>query len=51
MAAIAQVVRDTEPHRLSHPLVSEHTGIPLGYLRWRFPSVADLIALDSALSS
>jgi hypothetical protein len=45
MAAIAQVVRDTEPHRLSHPLVSEHTGIPLGYLRWRFPSVADLIAL------
>ena len=51
MAAIAQVVRDTEPHRLSHPLVSEHTGIPLGYLRWRFPSVADLIALGSALSS
>lgn len=45
MAAIAQVVRDTEPHRLSHPLVSERTGIPLGYLRWRFPSVADLIAL------
>jgi hypothetical protein len=45
MAAIAQVVRDTEPHRLSHPLVSERTGIPLGYLRWRFPSVADLSAL------
>ena len=45
MAAIAQVVRDTEPHRLSHPLVSERTGIPIGYLRWRFPSVADLIAL------
>ena len=45
MAAIAQVVRDTEPHRVSHPLVSERTGIPLGYLRWRFPSVADLIAL------
>jgi len=45
MAAIAQVVRDTEPHRLSHPLVSERTGIPVGYLRWRFPSVADLIAL------
>jgi hypothetical protein len=45
LAAIAQVVRDTEPHRLSHPLVSERTGIPLGYLRWRFPSVADLIAL------
>jgi hypothetical protein len=39
------VVRDTEPHRLSHPLVSERTGIPLGYLRWRFPSLADLIAL------
>jgi hypothetical protein len=45
MAAITQVVRDTEPHRLSHPLVSERTGIPLGYLRWRFPSVADLSAL------
>ena len=45
IAAIAQVVRDTEPHRLSHPLVSERTGIPLGYLRWRFPSVADLSAL------
>jgi Riboflavin kinase len=45
LAAIAQVVRDTEPHRVSHPLVSERTGIPLGYLRWRFPSVADLIAL------
>jgi riboflavin kinase / FMN adenylyltransferase len=45
MAAIAQVVRDTEPHRLSHPLVSERTGIPLGYLRWRFPSVTDFTAL------
>ena len=45
MAAIAQVVRGTEPHRLSHALVSERTGIPVGYLRWRFPSVADLIAL------
>jgi hypothetical protein len=45
MAAIAQVVRDTDPHRLSHPLVSERTGIPLGYLRWRFPSMDDLTAL------
>jgi len=45
IAAIAGVVRDTLPDQVSHALVAERTGIPIGYLTWRFPSVEDLLVL------
>lgn len=45
IAVIADVVNATSAHELTHALVAERTGIPLGYLTWRFPSVGDLRAL------
>jgi DNA-binding transcriptional regulator YbjK len=28
---------------LTHEWLAERTGVPLGYLRWRFPAVDDLL--------
>jgi hypothetical protein len=30
------------PLELSHDWLAERSGLPLGYLRWRYPTVADL---------
>lgn len=42
---IAQAVLDAQPHQLTHQWVAVCTGIPVGYLTWRFPTVDDLTAL------
>lgn len=42
---IAQAVLDAQPHQLTHQWVALCTGIPVGYLTWRFPTVDDLTAL------
>lgn len=43
--AIAQAVLAVGPGELTHESVAQRAGIPLGYLTWRFASVADLRAL------
>ncbi|MEO9324253.1 hypothetical protein ABFT23_12240 [Nocardioides sp. C4-1] len=39
--AVADAVRDLGPD-VDHVRVADVTGVPLGYLRWAYPSVADL---------
>lgn len=41
---IARAVLDAKPHQLNHEWVAGRTGVPLGYLTWRFPTVEDLAA-------
>jgi len=43
--AIARAVLAVGPGELTHEWVAHRTGIPLGYLTWRFANVADLRAL------
>lgn len=42
---IARTLQDAEPHEVTHEWISQRTGIPLGYLTWRFPDVSDLRSL------
>lgn len=42
---LAETLRDVPPERVTYAWVAERTGVPLGYLTWRFPTVADLRAL------
>ena len=39
---IARAVQEVEPSDLSYEWLARRTGIPLGYISWRFPSLADL---------
>jgi DNA-binding transcriptional regulator YbjK len=43
-ALIAETVRRAEPSALTHAWVAEQTGVPVGYLTWRYPEVANLRA-------
>ncbi|WP_432515315.1 riboflavin kinase [Kineococcus sp. SYSU DK001] len=43
-AAIAEAAAGVPPEALTHDGVAAATGIPAGYLRWRFPEVEDLAA-------
>jgi hypothetical protein len=43
-ALIAETVRSADPRTLTHVWVAEETGIPVGYLTWRYPTVANLRA-------
>ena len=51
-AALAQCVREmnsgNESQGLSHSLVAERVGVPVQYLRWKYPSVEHLLAMADA---
>lgn len=42
---IARAVLEAKPGQLSHEWVAGRTGVPLAYLTWRFPTVAELAGL------
>jgi len=44
---LADAARQAGPTDLSHEWLAERTGVPLGYLVWRYPTTADLRALAS----
>lgn len=44
-ALIAETVRRADPSALTHGWVAEQSGVPVGYLTWRYPTVADLCAV------
>jgi hypothetical protein len=39
--------RQADPTELNHEWLADRTGVPLGYLVWRYPTAADLRALRS----
>jgi len=43
-ALIAETVRRADHGALTHGWVAKQTGVPIGYLNWRYPTVADLCA-------
>ncbi|MCL8024841.1 riboflavin kinase [Nocardioides bruguierae] len=45
IVAIAQALGDLGPERADHESIARATGIPLPYLRWAYPSLADLHAV------
>jgi hypothetical protein len=47
-ARLTAVVASLPPDELTHESVAELAGVPLGYLRWRYPSAGDLAAVTSA---
>lgn len=47
-ARLAAVVASLPPDELTHESVAELAGVPLGYLRWRYPGVGDLAAVTPA---
>lgn len=42
-ALIQGALADAGGSPLTHEWLAERTGVPLGYLRWRFPAVDDLL--------
>jgi hypothetical protein len=47
-ARLAAIVASLSPDELTHETVAELSGIPVGYLRWRYPGGDDLAAITSA---
>jgi DNA-binding transcriptional regulator YbjK len=51
-AALAKCIKeingDTEAHGLTHSFVAERVGIPVQYVRWKYPSIEHLLALADA---
>ena len=41
---IADALHEADPAALSHEWLADRTGLPLGYLTWRFPTISDLRA-------
>ncbi len=46
-ARLSAVVASLPPDELTHESVAELAGVPLGYLRWRYPSAGDLAAVTA----
>ena len=46
-AALAQCVREMadSEQRLTHTLVAERVGVPVQYVRWKYPSVEQLLEM------
>ncbi|WP_328773808.1 hypothetical protein [Streptomyces sp. NBC_00286] len=44
---LAAAARQAGPTELNHEWLADRTGVPLGYLVWRYPTTADLCALRS----
>lgn len=51
-AALAKCVKemssDIEAQVLTHSLVAERVGIPVQYVRWKYPSIQHLLAMADA---
>jgi hypothetical protein len=51
-AALTQCVRELSssgvPQELTHTLVAERVGVPVQYMRWKYPSVEHLLAMAEA---
>jgi hypothetical protein len=51
-AALTQCVRELSssgvPQELTHTLVAERVGVPVQYVRWKYPSVEHLLAMAEA---
>lgn len=47
-ALLAAIVASLPPDELDHETVAQLADIPVGYLRWRYPSPDDLAATTSA---
>jgi hypothetical protein len=45
-AQIAETIRGADPTVITHGWVAEQSGVPVGYLTWRYPTVADLYAVS-----
>jgi len=43
-ARLAVIVASLSPDKLNHETVAELADVPVGYLRWRYPSTDDLTA-------
>lgn len=44
---LADAAREAGPTELSHEWLADRTGVPLGYLVWRYRTPADLRAIGS----
>ncbi|MDQ1043110.1 hypothetical protein [Streptomyces sp. V4I2] len=44
---LIDAARQAGPSELDHEWLADRTGVPLGYLVWRYPTTADLSALRS----
>lgn len=48
-AALAHCVREMSsgegPHEVTHTRVAERVGVPVQYVRWKYPSVEHLLAM------
>lgn len=44
-ARLAAAVASLPPDQLTHETVAELADVPVGYLRWRYPSAGDLAAV------
>jgi hypothetical protein len=47
-ALLTAIVGSLAPGELTHETVAELSDVPVGYLRWRYPTVEDLAAVASA---
>jgi hypothetical protein len=45
---LAAIVASLSPDELTHETVAELADVPVGYLRWLYPSAGDLAAVTSA---
>lgn len=50
-ARLTAIVASLPPCELTHESVAQLAGVPLGYLRWRYPSAGDLAAVTSTAGS
>ncbi|MFI7503174.1 hypothetical protein ACIBVL_32815 [Streptomyces sp. NPDC049687] len=44
---LVDAARQADPTELNHEWLADRTGVPLGYLVWRYPTAADLRVLAS----
>lgn len=51
-AALARCVREVwgsnDPQALTHSLVAERVGVPVQFVRWKYPSIEHLLAIAEA---
>jgi hypothetical protein len=47
-ARLTSIVASLSPDELTHETVAALADVPVGYLRWRYPSAGDLAAAQNA---
>jgi hypothetical protein len=50
LETLRSIVANTAAEHLSHELVAQASGLPVGYLQWRYPSIGALAALAEGAS-